>query len=90
MQDQIHLYLYSCIAFESQSFKRVFYLKQIFVITGTPLERRARGNCPRFPPFNPALDPTEQEFIGYHSRLLLRNVAILADLLLNVAGYSYC
>ena len=46
MQDQIHLYLYSCIACESQSFKRVFYLKQIFVITGAPLERRARGNCP--------------------------------------------
>ena len=50
MQDQIHLYLYSCIACESQSFKRVFYLKQIFVITGAPLERRARGNCPRCPP----------------------------------------
>ena len=42
--------LYSFIACEPQSFKRVFYLKQIFVITGAPLERRARGNCPRCPP----------------------------------------
>jgi len=41
--------LYSCIACESQSFKRVFYLKHIFVITGAPLERRARGNCPHCP-----------------------------------------
>jgi len=24
----------------------MFYLKQINVITGDPLERRARGNCP--------------------------------------------
>jgi len=32
-----------------------FYSKQINVITGAPVERRARGNCPRCPPFNPAL-----------------------------------
>ena len=28
--------MYSCIACESQSFKQVFYLKQMFVITGGP------------------------------------------------------
>jgi len=43
--------LYSCISFESrQFFKRIFYLKQINIITGAPLERRVRGNCPRCPP----------------------------------------
>jgi len=48
-----NIYLHSYIACESQSLKGVFYLKQIFVITGGPLERRARGNCP--PPLNPDL-----------------------------------
>ena len=48
--------LYSCITFESQLFsKRMLYSKQINVITGAPLERRARGNCPRCPPLTPAL-----------------------------------
>jgi len=54
MQHQ-NIYLYSCVACESQSLKGVFYLKEIFVITGAPLERRAQGNCHRCPPFNPAL-----------------------------------
>ena len=59
--------LYSSIACEPQSFKRVFYLKQIFVIAGTPLERRARGNCPRSP-LNPALVTiTLQQTSGYGS-----------------------
>ena len=30
------IFLYSCIVCESQSLKGVFYLKQIFVITGAP------------------------------------------------------
>jgi len=39
------------MSFESQQFfKRIFYLKQMNVITGGPLERRARGNCARCPP----------------------------------------
>ena len=60
MQDR-NIYLYSCIACESQSFKRVFYLIQIFVITGGPLERRARGNCPIAPPLN--LDLSTSNYI---------------------------
>ena len=31
-------------------FKQVFYLKQINFITGGPLQRGARANCPRCPP----------------------------------------
>jgi len=52
-----NLELYSCISSESWQFgKRAFVLKQISVITGDPLERRARGNCLHCrPPFNPAL-----------------------------------
>jgi len=43
--------LYCCIASESQKlFERVIYLKQINFITGGPLQRDARGNCPRCPP----------------------------------------
>jgi len=49
--------LYSCIASESQkSFKRVFYLKQVSVITGGPLAVRGLGKLPPLPPLNPALD----------------------------------
>ena len=55
MQDR-NIYLYSCIACESKIFKRIFYLKQIFDITGGTLEWRVRGNCPRCPPpLNPDL-----------------------------------
>jgi len=46
--------LYSCIASESQFFKRVFYLKQIIVITGAPLEGGGTI-APVAPPLNPAL-----------------------------------
>ena len=49
MQHQ-NIDLYSCIACESQSFKRIFYLKQIFVITGGPLGAEGPGQLPRCPP----------------------------------------
>jgi len=49
MQDR-NIYLYSCIACESQSFKRVFYLNQIFVVTGGPLRPEGPGQLPPFPP----------------------------------------
>jgi len=42
--------LYSCIAPGSQFLKGVSYVKQIIVITGETLERRAGGNFPRCPP----------------------------------------
>ena len=54
MQHQ-DIFLYSCIACESQSLKGVFYLKQIFVITGGPLGAEVPGQLPRFSPLNPAL-----------------------------------
>jgi len=45
-----------CISFESrQFFKRIFYLKQINVITGGPLGTEGPGQLPSFPPLNPAL-----------------------------------
>jgi len=48
--------LHSCISSESrQSFKRVFFFKQINVITGIPLERRTRGIAPFPPTLNPTL-----------------------------------
>ena len=48
--------LHSCTSSKSRSFfKRVFYLKQISAITGGPLERPARDNCPVAHPINPAL-----------------------------------
>ena len=61
--------MYSCISFESrQFFKRMFYLKQINVLTGAPLERRSRGNCPCcFPPLNPDLETPRPYF---HSSMI--------------------
>jgi len=51
-----NIYLYFCIACEWQSLKRVFYLKQIFVIKGDPLGVEGPGQLPPLPhPFNPAL-----------------------------------
>jgi len=47
--------LYSCITSESQFFKGVFYLKQIFIITGCPLGVRGLGQLPHLPPLDPAL-----------------------------------
>ena len=35
-------------------------------------------------------DLTEQEAIGYQPRLLQHSVAILADLLLKLEGFSHC
>ena len=49
---------YSCIAFETQFFKGVFYLKQIIIITGWPLGVRSPDQSPALPPtplLNPAL-----------------------------------
>jgi len=47
--------LHSCIASESrQFFKRVFYFKQINVITGAPLEQGPGQLRPLYP-LNPAL-----------------------------------
>ena len=42
-----NIYLYSCIACESQSLKGVFYLKQIFVIKGGSLVAEGPGQLPR-------------------------------------------
>jgi len=54
--------LYSCITSQFQQFfKRVFYLKQIIVITGAPFQREDRGNYLRCPPsLNPALGACER------------------------------
>jgi len=55
MQHQ-NIDLYSCIECESQSFKLLFYLKQIFVITGDPFRVEGPGQLPPFPPpLNPVM-----------------------------------
>jgi len=52
--------LYSCISLESQRFfKRIFYLKQIIVITGGPLRAEGPGQLPPLPPLNPGLTPPD-------------------------------
>jgi len=63
--------LYSFIACESQSFKRVFYLKQILVITEGALGAEGQGQLPPLPhPLNPALVPTSWHF--HHVIIVLK------------------
>ena len=59
-----------------QFFKRTFYLKQINVITGAPLERRARGNCPCSPP----LIRTWEKHINCANTWRRANVFVLSSL----------
>ena len=47
--------LYSCIGSQSQFFKGVFYLKQIFIIMGCTLGVRGPGQLTPLPPLDPAL-----------------------------------
>jgi len=49
MQDR-NIYLYSCIACESQSLKGLFYLKQIFVYHRRLLGAEGPGQLPPLPP----------------------------------------
>jgi len=48
--------LYSCIASELRNFSNEYFIWNKYISSrGAPLQRGARGNCPRCPPLNPAL-----------------------------------
>jgi len=67
--------LYSCISFESrQFFKRKFYLKQTYAITGGPHGEEGPGQLPQFPPpLNPALAVAHMVRFALKSRMDVEN-----------------